>query len=281
MSLIAVPNVSEGRDPTVIDSLVDSVLESETRVLDLHSDRVHNRSVITATGRNERLVDAMANLAERAASLIDLRLHEGVHPRLGVLDVCPIVPHGTSMREAVRTAHRVGWAILEQAGIPVYFYGEAALRPEARDLPDIRRTLRAAGDLLPDLEVGEVDPRIGVACVGARWTLIAFNIWLACNVVTARIVAERMRTEAVRALAFVIDDSQSQVSMNLTDPGVTGIEDAFEGVERSAQELGVTIGATEIVGLVPQRFMPHPQHKSARLLLKPGRSLESVLGSTS
>lgn len=280
MSLIAVPNVSEGRDQTVIDSLVESVLESETRVLDVHADRVHNRTVITATGRNERLVDAMANLAQRAATLIDLRLHEGQHPRLGVLDVCPIVPHGTSMREAVGTAHRVGRAILKRAGIPVYFYGDAALRLEAPDLPDIRRTLRNAGDLTPDLEAREVDPRTGVACVGARSTLIAFNVSLACDVATARSLAGRMRSESVRALGFAINESQSQVSMNLIDPGLVGIEEAFEGVERAAQEFDVTIVATEIVGLAPQRFMPHPEHKSARLLLKPGRSLETALTST-
>ena len=281
MTLLAVPNVSEGRNEAVIDSLVASVLETGTRVLDVHSDPAHNRSVLTATGRDDRLVDAMANLAERAASLIDLRMHQGVHPRLGVLDVCPIVPHDTSMKEAVRTAHRVGRAILERAGIPVYLYGHAAPRAETRDLPDIRRSLRTSGDLVPDLGQGEPDPRTGVACVGARPPLIAFNVWLTCDVATARMIARHVRTEAVRALGLAIDDSTSQVSMNLTSPDETGIAGAFESVERTARELNADVRATEIVGLVPERYLPDPYDKSARLLLKPGRSLESVLASTS
>lgn len=281
MTLLAVPNVSEGRNEANIDSLVASVLETGTRVLDVHSDRAHNRSVITATGKDDRLVDAMANLANRAASLVDLRMHQGIHPRLGVLDVCPIVPHDTSMTEAVRTAHQVGRAILERAGIPVYFYGRAALRDETRVLPEIRRKLRTSGDLAPDLGRGEPDPRTGVVCVGARLPLIAFNVWLACDVATARTIARHVRTEAVRALGLAIDDSTSQVSMNLTSPDETGIAGAFESVERAAQELDADVRATEIVGLVPKRYLPDPYDKSARLLMKPGRSLESVLASTS
>jgi glutamate formiminotransferase len=281
MTLIAVPNVSEGRDAAVVRSLVDSVLETGTRVLDVHSDRAHNRSVITASGRNDGLVDAMGNLAERAASLIDLRVHEGVHPRLGVLDVCPIVPHDASMEDAVRVAHRVGRAIFDRAGIPVYFYGQAARESEPRNLPDIRRVLRSAGHLIPDLGDREPDPRTGVACVGARSPLIAFNVWLPCDAATARVIAGRVRTKVVRALGLAIDDSTSQVSMNLTSPKEIGIAGAFDRVERAARDMGVEIRATEIVGLVPQRFMPDTQHKSARLLLKPGRSLEPVLASTS
>ncbi|MGH2748355.1 MAG: glutamate formimidoyltransferase [Actinomycetota bacterium] len=281
MTLLAVPNVSEGRNEAIIDSLVASVLETGTRVLDLHSDPAHNRSVITATERGDRLVDAMASLATRAASLIDLRMHQGVHPRLGVLDVCPIVPHDTSMKEAVRTAHQAGRAILKQAGIPVYFYGHAARRAETRHLPDIRRNLRTSGDLAPDLGNGEPDPRSGIACVGARPPLIAFNVWLTCDVATARTIARRVRTDAVRALGLAIDDSISQVSMNLTSPDETGIAGAFESVERVAREFDADVRATEIVGLVPKRYLPDPYDKSARLLMKPGRSLESVLASTS
>lgn len=281
MTQLAVPNVSEGRNQAVIDSLVASVVEAGTGVLDVHSDHAHNRSVITVAARNDRLVDGAANLAERAASLIDLRRHQGVHPRLGVLDVCPIVPHDTPMEAAVRTAHRVGRAILERAGIPVYFYGHAAQRADTRELPDIRRHLRTSGDLVPDLGPGEPDPRTGVACVGARPPLIAFNVWLTCDVGTARAIAGHVRNEVVRALGLVIDDSTSQVSMNLISPDEIGIAGAFESVERTARELHAEVRATEIVGLVPERFLPDPHDKSARLLLKPGRSLESVLASTS
>jgi glutamate formiminotransferase len=288
MTLLAIPNVSEGRDADKVQRLSASVESAGARVLDVHRDAVHNRSVLTVAGSPAVLPRAMAALADAAAD-IDLTQHRGVHPRLGAVDVCPLVPHDGDMDEAIRIARATGLRIVERTGLPVYFYGAAATRPETRELPSLRKgglavlAERARSELPPDLGGPEIDLSRGVVCVGAREVLIAFNVWLRNDRAVASSIARRIRSSAggppgIRALAFEIDDAPtSQVSMNLIRPGVTGIDDAFEAVLQASTELGAGIVATEIVGLVPRRFMPDPDAQAARLLIKPGRSLESAL----
>jgi glutamate formiminotransferase len=288
VTLIAIPNVSEGRDTDKVGRLSDTVESAGAHVLDVHSDAVHNRSVVTVAGTSATLPHAMAALAD-AAGDIDLILHRGVHPRLGALDVCPLVPHDGDMNEAIGTARATGLRIVERTSLPVYFYGAAATRPETRELPSLRKggltTLaeRALFDLPPDLGGPKIDLSRGVVCVGARDVLIAFNVWLRNEKMIATAIARRIRSSGggppgIRALGFQIDDSPtSQVSMNLLRPSVTGIDDAFAAAATAATELGATIVATEIVGLVPRRFMPNPDAQAARLLIKPGRSLETAL----
>lgn len=276
MALIGVPNVSEGRDADVVDHLIAGVTLHGLRVLDVHSDPRHNRSVLTITGAPLELSDGLTELAERAASSIDLRRHTGVHPRLGALDVCPIVPFEQPMQDAVVVARRTAGSIA-RLGIPVYLYGAAALREAARELPDIRR-----GSLAPDLGGPEIDARTGTVCVGARGPLIAFNVNVAADSEAARTIAASVResdggTRGVRALGFSLDERTSQISMNLVEPTVCGIDAAFKEVKRAAEVLGLEITATEIVGLVEERFLPDPTREAARLLIEPGRSLESVL----
>ena len=279
MSVIWIPNVSEGRDPGVIGALVEAVAGEGVRVLDLHSDGHHHRSVITATGEREGLVRASASLAERASQLIDLRSHEGEHPRVGALDVCPFVPHGSGMDIAVEVAVTAARAINDRTGIPVYLYGEASERH--LQLPDIRRgglkALAERIDELPPDHGGEpIDPARGVVCVGARGPLIAFNVWLDGGLDAARSIARAIRGPVVRALGMQIG-SQTQVSMNLVDPAQVGIDEVFDRIEIEARSSGASVSATEIVGLVPERFLPSPDAKAARLLREPGRSLESEL----
>lgn len=276
MALIGVPNVSEGRDAGVVDHLVMGVTQRGARVLDVHSDARHNRSVLTVVGGPMELSDALTELAQRAAAAIDLRDHTGVHPRLGALDVCPIVPFEQPMNDAVVVARQTAGSIA-RLGIPVYLYGEAALRDDARELPDIRR-----GHLVPDLGGPEIDARTGAVCVGARGPLIAFNVTVAADLQTTRKIAAEVRERdggkrGIRALAFAFDDRASQVSMNLIDPQNCGIDDAFEEVAKAALAMGVDVTATEIVGLPRERFLPDPGREAARLLIEPGRSLESAL----
>jgi glutamate formiminotransferase len=280
MPLLSIPNVSEGRRHDVVESLTQAVGAAGGRVLDVHSDVIHNRTVITST---EQTVPAMTALAETAREEIDLRLHKGVHPRVGSLDVCPIVPHESRMEDAVVTARSVGEAIAG-LGIPVYLYGYAARREDTRELADLRRGgLRAlmerAAFLPPDLGPNLIDPRVGVVCVGARNVLIAFNVWLRSTGEVAGTIARAVRAPGrVKALGLEIDPSgTSQVSMNLVEPGLTGIDAAFDLVSRETSRLGVEVVATEIVGLVPERFLPDPDAEAARLLMAPGRSIESVL----
>lgn len=286
MDLIIVPNLSEGRDRSRIASFERAVSAAGARTLDTHTDAVHNRSVLTIAGDEDALIAAAAALAVEA-SAIDLRRHSGVHPRLGGLDVCPFVPHDATMDVAVGAARRAAAAIAARSGLPVYLYGHAASPP--RELPDLRRgglqgLIERSGSLPPDFGPSVIDPRAGVVCVGARGPLIAFNIWMRCDLATARAIAKTVRAPSggspgVRALGLSIDDATCQVSMNLTKPDRTGIDDVFAAVARAAAADDAEIFATEIVGLPPERYLPDPESEAARLLMQPGRSLERFLAS--
>lgn len=288
MTLLGIPNISDARRREVIERSSRAISGAGARVLDVHSDIVHDRSVITAAGTAPQLVAGMMAVASITREAIDIRRHKGVHPRLGALDVCPVVPYRADMTEAVDAARRIGAAIAD-IGIPVYLYGHAAPRDATRELPDLRRggldalILRAGSDLPPDLGPASVDPRTGVVCVGARDVLIAFNVWLRAPVELARTIARAVRFASggppgVRALGLDIDDTPtSQVAMNLIDPEQTGIDEAFSAVRARAAEFDVPIVATEIVGLVPERFLPDPDAQAARLLMAPGRSIEAAL----
>jgi glutamate formiminotransferase len=283
-----IPNVSEGRNEDRLRTLAAAVRNQGGRVLDVHADPIHNRCVLTVTGKNADLVNASSALALEAAA-IDLTLHEGIHPRLGGLDVCPFVPHVDDMGRAIAAAHAAGHAIATKANLPVYFYGAAALQPAAAELPRLRRgglellIRRARDGFTPDVGPTEIDPARGVVCVGARGPLIAFNVWLKADSASARDIAAAVRSSGggppgIRALGLRIDDFLSQVSMNLVDPEITGIDAAFEAVHAAAAERGAEIHATEIVGLVPERYMPDPDAQAARLLVTPGRCLDPLLG---
>ncbi|HEX2057402.1 MAG TPA: glutamate formiminotransferase [Actinomycetota bacterium] len=284
--LVAVPNVSEGRDERAIAVLAASVRDAGARVLDVHSDAIHNRTVVTAAGAPAVLAAAMAALAGAAARL-DLTQHEGVHPRLGVLDVCPFVVDGAPVADVVEVARGAGRAIADGAQLPVYLYGFAATRPECERLPDLRRggldglIRRSAEDLPPDFGPRTIDPRRGVVCVGARAVLIAFNVWLHADGATARIIAAAVREAAgergVRALGLDLGGGRAQVSLNLTEPDRAGVDDAYSLVAAEAAARGVAVESTELVGLPPERYLPDPDAKAARLLRGPGRSLERVL----
>jgi glutamate formiminotransferase len=288
MTLLAIPNLSEGRRRDVMDSFIEAVESVGAHVLDLHSDPVHNRTVVTLTGEATLLPAALAELAV-AATAIDLRRHSGVHPWLGGLDVCPIVPYREPMEAAVTVARETGVAIHSATGTPIFFYGHAATRPEARELPALRKgglqglIRRAGSDLPPDLGSRSIDPARGVVCVGARDVLIAFNVWLRCDVSVAWKIARSVRASegglaAVRSLGLEIDDAPtSQVSMNLIHPPTTGIDRAFDAVAERARSEGAEVVGSEIVGLVPQQFMPDPNGRAARTLIAPGRSLETAL----
>ncbi|MGH2755961.1 MAG: glutamate formimidoyltransferase [Actinomycetota bacterium] len=288
MDLIAIPNVSEGRDPSHLERFSAQLTSKGAIVLDVHMDGAHNRAVLTTTGPSASLPGALAALAAAAKLSIDLTRHTGVHPRIGVLDVCPLVPHEGTMASAVATALDTATAIAESASLPVYLYGDAARRDETRELPALRKdgldglTRRARAGLLPDFGPSEIDPRHGVVCVGARDALVAFNVWLRGTEEDAKAIAARIRTAAggppgIRALGVPMARGRAQVTMNLTAPAVTGIDEAFAVVGSLAADRGIVVDATEIVGLVPRRYLPAADGEAARLLMKPGRSLESKL----
>jgi glutamate formiminotransferase len=264
-----VPNFSEGRDATVVDAIAAAISRGPgIAVLGKTMDPDHNRSVITFAGAPEAVADAAVRAVGKAAELIDLNSHVGVHPRIGATDVLPFVPiEGVTMDDCVTLAERVAEEIWRRLSIPVYLYEAAARRPERRRLEVIRKgqfeNLRRAAvedpDRRPDVGGPELHATAGATVVGARPFLIAYNINLATeDLAIAQRIAQAVRTSSgglphVKALGLpLISRRQTQVSMNLTDFRVTPPHAVFDEVRRQAEDSGVEIAGSEIIGLIPQ-----------------------------
>jgi glutamate formiminotransferase len=262
-----VPNFSEGRDAAKIDAIADAIAAGGGTVLHRTLDPDHNRAVITFIGHPDRIAEAALLGVGRAAELIDLRDHRGVHPRIGAADVVPFVPlAGVTMDDCVRIAESAGERIATELGIPVYLYDRAARRPENRSLADIRRgefeALRdlAVTDPLRRPDFGEtLHPTAGASAVGARKILIAFNVNLdSADLAAARAIARTVRATSgglphVKAMGVLLRSRNiAQVSMNLTDFEVTPLHVAYDAVRAEAARLGVAILESEIIGLAPR-----------------------------
>lgn len=260
-----VANFSEGRRNAVVDEVVTAISSTtNVAVLGWESDVDHNRSVVTFAGEPVSVAEAAFAGIQTAATLIDMDQHSGQHPRIGAADVVPFVPlKNVSMDECVSLARDLGRRVSEELGIPVFLYGEAALRNENRKLADIRRggyeSLRAN---IRDGRLSQPDfgPRhlgsAGACAVGARHILIAFNVFLSTDdVEMARRIARTVRESSgglphVMALGLLVNGA-AQVSMNLTDYRVTSIYRAVEAVRQEAERLGVALASTELIGLLP------------------------------
>jgi glutamate formiminotransferase len=262
--LEAVPNVSEGRDQAVIDA-VGGAFASSAQLLDVHADADHHRSVFTLAGAPDALVDALVAGTARAVDLIDLRQHAGVHPRVGIVDVVPLVPFvdgdlEPALAAALATARRIG----EEVGVSVFLYGDSAegRRPvffRRGGLAELERRI-ASGELAPDFGPPRPDPRSGATLVGARKPLVAYNVVLAtADVDRARRIAERVRESGgglpgVQAIGLGLPRAgKVQVSMNIVDLDRSALHDVFLRVRDEARELGVEVEDGELVGLVPER----------------------------
>lgn len=229
-------NVSEGQDRRAVDAIAAA---AGACLLDVHADAHHNRAVLTLAGA--AVEDAARAVAVEGVRRIDLRLHVGVHPRLGAVDVVPFAPLAGSTLDDARTARDAfaAWAGAE-LGVPCFLYG-----PE-RTLPDVRRHAFTA--LAPDTGPAVPHPTAGAICVGARPLLVAYNVWLAdgVDVAEARRVARAVRGPALRALGLDVG-GRAQVSMNLVDPAVLGPAQAFDAVAALAP-----VSGAELVGLAPR-----------------------------
>jgi glutamate formiminotransferase len=268
----SVPNFSEGRRPDVVDRIVQAARSvPDVRVLDLHSDEDHNRSVLTLAGEEGPLSEAVFRSISVATELIDLRSHTGEHPRVGATDVVPFIPlMGATMKDAVGTAEALGRRVAEELNIPVYFYEEAARRPERQNLENIRRkgfeelreVIATDPEREPDMGPRAVHPSAGAVVIGARGPLIAYNIYLGtANLAVAKAIAKRVRHSSgglryVKALGIDIPArGQVQVSMNLTNYRRSAIHTVFEMVRSEAAAHGVSVTDSEIVGLVPMEAL--------------------------
>ena len=264
-----VPNFSEGRDARIVDAIEAAIARGPgIAVLGKTMDADHNRSVITFAGSPEAVVEAALRGVAKAAELIDLNTHEGVHPRIGATDVFPFVPvEGVTLTECAALAVSTAEEIWRRLSIPIYLYEAAARRPERKRLEVIRRgqfeELRHAAavdpERRPDIGGPELHPTAGATVVGARSFLIAYNINLATeDGAVAQRIARSIRASSggfphVKALGLVLASrKQTQVSMNLTDFRETPVHVVFEEVRRQAAEAGVEIAGSEIIGLIPK-----------------------------
>ena len=287
----AVPNFSEGRDSEKIERLAGSVRAVPgVRVLGVHSDPDHNRSVLTFAGEEAAVLEASVALAGACAREIDLSSQTGEHPRIGSLDVLPFVPlRGATLEDAARLARSAGeW--IGSLGFPVYLYEAAATVPRRRNLADVRSggyegLAARVGDPLwrPDYGPKELDPRKGAVAVGARPFLVAFNAYLDTDDVSvakavARIVRERDGgLPGVKALGLEVG-GKAQVSMNLTDLVATPIPIALEAVRSAAAEHGASVESTELVGLAPlEAILQVARHYLALRELERAHVLEAAL----
>ncbi|HET9115042.1 MAG TPA: glutamate formimidoyltransferase [Gaiellaceae bacterium] len=262
LPLESVPNFSEGRDPALV-GLIGQEIAERARLLDIHSDPDHNRSVFTLVGDDTEVVDALLAAIAVARARIDLRKHEGVHPRIGAADVVPLVPVRPADMERARAAART---LAERIGgeleLPVFLYGELG---EGRGPAFFRRGGPAelqrridAGELAPDFGPSRLDPAAGGVIVGARRPLIAFNVNLAgASAEVAREIAAVIRERGggfpgVRALGLDLTSAgKAQVSMNVEDWEAASLHEILAAVEREAQARGVEVEGSELVGLMP------------------------------
>ena len=267
-----VPNFSEGRDHGRIKTLAAAMSGTKGAwVLDLHSDPDHNRSVVTLAGEPEPVAEAALRGVAQAAESIDLRRHTGEHPRIGAIDVLPFVPmDGVSMEDCVTLARDAGAEIWARHQIPVYFYEEAARRPERKSLESVRsgefeylrEEVLTSTERTPDIGGPALHPSAGAVAVGARKFLIAYNINLDTpDVSLAKKIARLIRASSgglphVKAIGVELKQRRlAQVSTNLTDFEQTSLRLVFEAVRAEAERHASSIFSSEIVGLVPRRAL--------------------------
>jgi glutamate formiminotransferase len=257
--LECVPNFSEGRDRRKVRELVLSLRKPGILLLDYSSDPDHNRMVVTIAGPPDAVVESAIAAVGKAAQLIDLRRHSGVHPRMGAADVVPFVPiSGISLERAAQLARLAGEQIWRRHGVPVFFYEAAAMRSELRRLEQARRggfEGTVALGKLPDLG-SELHSSAGAAIVGARDFLVAFNLLLeSADVAVAQRIARQVRESGggfagVKALGVMVR-GHAQVTLNITDFRTSPVQQVFARVRELAALEGTGIYQGELIGLVP------------------------------
>ncbi len=264
--LMAEPNISEGRNLETVGQVIAAAKSVPGVIIADHSsDADHNRSVISLLGSPEAVLAGAKALADAAYTLIDMSIHSGAHPRQGAIDVCAFIPiRGMTSDEAVAVAREFG-GYVGSLGVPVYFYEDAATRPERKSLPEIRKgeyeALEAKlkqPEWLPDAGPAVFNPKAGALVTGSRFPLIAFNVNLrSTDLDIAKSIAKAVRHatggyHSVRAMGFALEEKgQVQVSMNLINYTKTPIHRVLETIRSEAARYGVAIAGTEIVGPIP------------------------------
>ena len=263
--MLAVPNFSEGTEDEVIAQIRSSIVADPVALLDEHTDRVHNRTVFTLAGADAPLVRALTDLARAAIERIDITRQRGAHPRIGSLDVCPIVWPKPELRDAARETALAVAEQLSVLGLPVFLYGDLASTSERRERGYFRRGGHEAlrermlkDELEADMGPGWPHATAGGVLVTARAPLAAFNVELAdASAEEAGAIAAKLRESGggppgVRAIAIELEPGRTQISTNIHDPGFLPLGQVVDIVRRLAREHGARPVAAELVGLVPE-----------------------------
>lgn len=266
-----IPNISEGRNPQVIEAVVDRVRQTPgVTLLNYSSDTSHNRTVITFLGSPQGVLEAAVALAKEAVARIDLNHHQGEHPRMGAVDVIPFVPvKEISVEECVELSRKAGQRIWEEAGLPVFLYEDSATAPHRKNLAAIRKGQfeGMAQKVLepqwePDFGGRTIHPTGGVVAVGCRMPLVAYNINLSTSDISiASAIAKVIRESSgglscVKALGVMLEDRNiAQVSINMTNLDRTPLYRVQELVRAEAARWGVHIVGAEVVGLTPMNAL--------------------------
>jgi glutamate formiminotransferase len=277
-----VPNFSEGCDQNKINAIAKVIEKCPgVRLVDYSGDSDHNRSVFTFLGEPADALNAALAASGKALELIDMRKQAGVHPRLGAVDVVPFIPLGkTTMGDAIDLAHTFGRKLNELFGVPVYFYGHAALIPERSELANVRRggyealSAKMANPTdAPDVGKPKFNPRAGATAVGAREPLVAYNINLNCDDLRlAQKIASQIREKSggfkhLRAIGVILKSRGiAQVSMNLTNCKETPLKAIYDRVEALAADRGAEIIESELIGLIPKCAFAGTKPKNLKLV---------------
>jgi len=280
-----VPNFSEGRDASVVGAIVDAIASAPgVLLLGAESDVDHNRSVVTIAGSAAGVVEGAVRGAGKAAELIRLERHQGVHPRVGAADVIPFVPlEGATLDDCAWAAHQAGEEIWKRCGVPVYFYEAAARRPERRALQNVRR--QGFDGAPPDVGDVSAHPTAGASCIGARGFLIAYNVDLATtDVAVAQAIARRIRESSggfrfVKAMGLYLPSrGRAQVSMNLINFAETPLEALYDAIRTEAERHGTSVAACELIGFIPLRaYEAAPQFFERAANFEASRIIETRL----
>ena len=262
-----VPNFSEGRDAKVIEGLLDVAQSVEgVTLIDASSDESHHRTVVTLIGNPAGIEEIAVRLMRYAVEQIDLTAHQGEHPRMGAMDVCPLIPlKGITTEECVEVAKRIGERASEGLALPIFLYEAAASVPERRNLARIRKgefegmtQKLQQPEWQPDYGPSVPHPTAGVTAVGVRQPLVAFNVNLnTADLTIAQEIARAVRGSSggfkhCKAIGVMLEDQQiAQVSMNMTDTQKLPLYRVFECIKFEAKRYGVSILSSEIIGLTP------------------------------
>lgn len=258
-----VPNVTEGQDREILDACAGAIAGAGVTLAHRTSDAMHGRSVFTFFGEREAVLAAIVALAAVTTARIDLRLRRGAHPRIGALDVVPIVPFGAAtIGDASDLAREAGARLWAAHRLPCVFYGAAATRPERKFLADVRagqfEALVTRGHRFGPPDVGDaaIHPSAGAVAIGARPPLVAFNVVLATDdMALARAISGELRERdgglrTLRVLGIALANGRVQISCNITDVATTPLHRVYGAIVALAASRGVRVERSELIGLV-------------------------------